>query len=369
MDRQDALVMLQQFVIQLTLAGVESKKDFRLWAKDHEDELCELFDYEPLDGMPKMGYLVTPHFHPNLPLIGLNYSPLAHNMLYQYPEGWTMQLRMCRGITFDRHAELVALCLPKFFNAGENEETKLLPAHPVEVLEKMDGHNGQHFYYSGGFHVKTRGSFDHKTSELANRMMQELAEKYAWKRQDIRHISLITEVIHKETHVICKYRGERLVLIAAFDIRTLQDLPYEKLAALGKRLGVGVVKRWRFESTQDVLAATKDPTIKNREGYVVRVSDGRRVKFKFNAYLKEMVRQKLSYPYLMLRWMDGRLVRVMQTLPEEVIPEAEGMLENLKKARRMRRDIKLRRQFLYGLVPPEKSTPYYRTVCRDFLRH
>ena len=71
----------------------------------------------------------------------------------------------------------------------------------------------------------------------------------------------------------------------------------------------------------------------------------------------------------MLRFMDGRIDEVMRMFPEEISPEAEKMLADLKKARRMRRDIKQKRKYLYDLVPPEHSTPYYRTVCRDFLRY
>jgi len=369
-DRQDALVMLQQFVLELSSAGIESKAEYRNWAKDNEGILCDLFDYEPEDGMPRMGSLVTPHFHPELPLVGLNYSPLAHNVLYRFSQGWTMQLRMCRGIVFDRYADLVALCLLKFFNAGENAFTKKLPARPHEVLDKLDGHYGQIFCYEGEFYVKTRGSFTHRTSEIANEMLQEAVERKKWKKLGIGHVSLGTEVIHPETHVICDY-GERrnLRLIAAFDNRTLEDFKHDKLLEYGKRLGLPVVKRWIFETSKDVLAAVRDPNVRNREGFVVRYADGERVKFKYHAYLGEMVAAKLSYSYLMLRWMDGRVDAVIRKLPEEVIPEAEMMLENLKKARRMRRDIKLKRKYLYELVPPEKSTPYYRTVCRNFLRY
>ena len=56
MDRQDALLMLQRFVIELTLAGIESKEDYRKWAKGNDELMCELFDYVPEDGMPKVAH-------------------------------------------------------------------------------------------------------------------------------------------------------------------------------------------------------------------------------------------------------------------------------------------------------------------------
>ncbi len=363
------LRLCNSWLFFLILDGVRTKEDYRVWAKDKDFMLRRIFAYEAKPGMPKIGALVTPHFDPSSPLIGLNYTPVAHNLLYKYPEGWTPQLRLCRGITFDSDGRLVALCLPKFFNAGEVAETKKLPAKPMEVLEKMDGHNGQIFWYGDSFWIKTRGSFTHRSVLIAQEMLDEITVKYEWYNKEIEHLTLIVEIIHPETHVICKYRRQSLVLTAVYDNRSLMDLSHDDLKVLGKRLGLPVVKRWKFESTRDVLSAVRDPKVTNREGYVVRFADGSRVKFKHVAYLRQMVAEKLSYLYLMLRWMDGRLERVMNTLPEEVIPEAESMVLNLKRARRMRRDIKLRRQFLYELVSPEKSTPYYRSVCRDFLRH
>ncbi len=370
MDRQDALVMLQQFILELNADGIESEADYRTWAKDQEELLCELFDYEPEDGMPKMADLMTPHFHPELPLVGLNYTPLAHNLLYKHPVGWTTQLRMCRGIVFDRYADLVSLCLLKFFNAGENDETKILPACPVEVLDKLDGDSGQIFYYEKEFHVKTQGSFTHRTAVLADRMLQPLVERRNWQVLDVGHLSIVTEVIHQETHVICKYGRQRhLKLIAAFDNRTLEDFTHEKLVALGEKLGLRVVKRWIFQTSKDVLAAVRDPNVKNREGFVVRYKDGSRVKFKYHAYLGEMIRERFSYAYIMRRWMDGRLEAVMKKLPEELIPEAVRIIAQLEEVLAMEGTQKDRWRYLYTLLPADQATPNAKTVCREFVKN
>ncbi|MDF1497076.1 MAG: T4 RnlA family RNA ligase [Patescibacteria group bacterium] len=370
MDKHSALVMLQQFVVEMGIAGIDTKQDFKLWAKDQEDILEELFDYERGADMPKVSTLVSPFFHKDLPLVGLNYSQVAHNVLYKCPQGWTTQLRMCRGIVFDRAGELVALPLHKFFNAGENPETKRLPGKPMETLEKMDGHLGIIFWFNGCFHLTTRGSFYSKTAVFAGEMLQEMVERNNWHEAEVDHLTIMPEVIHPDTQVICDYGGERnFTLIAVNDIRTLETLSHDEILKLGKKLGLRVVTRWPFTLTEQILDQIKDPGVKNREGYVVRYADGRTVKFKFQTYLAEMRARKLSYSYLMLRFMDGRIDEVMRMFPEEILPEAEKMLADLKKARRMRRNIKLRRKYLYDLVPPEQSTPYYRTVCRNFLRY
>jgi len=369
-DRQKALMMLQQFVLELGIAGIESKTDFRLWAKDNDDLLEELFDYERDVDMPRVSALISPFFHRDLPLVGVNYSQVAHNVLYKCPQGWTTQLRMCRGIVFDRVGELVALPLHKFFNAGENPETTRVPGEPKEVLEKMDGHLGIIFKYAKDFLLTTRGSFYSNTAGFAGEMLKEFVERNKWHEAGVDRLTIMPEVIHPDTQVICDYGFKKnFILIAANDLHTLESLPHEDLLRLGKKLGMPVVKRWPFTSTRQILDQMKDPSVRNREGYVVRYADGRSVKFKFHTYLAEMRARKLSYSYLMLRFMDGRIDEVMRMFPEEILSEAENMLADLKKARKMRRDIKQKRKYLYDLVPPEEFTPYYRTVCRDFLRY
>ncbi len=370
MEKTQALDNLRNFVLLLVLNGVRSKADYRLWQKEREGTMEKLFDYNREQEMPSIGDLVSPFFHPNLPLIGLGYSHLAHNVLYKYPQGWTEPLRLCRGLVFDRNGNLVALPFPKFFNAGEHPETKILPNRPVEVMEKMDGHLGIIFWYEGEFHLTTRGSFISKTAGFAGKMLTKAVNDHDWEGADVKHLTILVEIIHPETHVICDYANDsKFVLIGAYDLRNLVDLSYEELISLSCRLGIQIAKRWSFLTSRDVMKAILDPHVKNREGFVVRYADGRRIKFKFKTYLKEMIGEKLSYPYLMLRYMDGRITGVMKNLPEEVLPEAELMLENLKKARRMRRPVKERWQYLYGLLPPEQSTSYYRSICRDFIRH
>ena len=81
---------------------------------------------------------------------------------------------------------------------------------------------------------------------------------------------------------------KNFTLIAANDVRTLESLTHDDLLKLGKRLRLPVVVRWPFSSTQQILDQMKYPSVKNREGYVVRYADGRFVKFKFQTYLAEM---------------------------------------------------------------------------------
>ncbi len=370
MEKIQAFDNLRNFVLLLVLNNVYSKADYRIWQKQREGTLEKLFDYTKRSGMPSINDLVSPFFHPTLPLIGLGYSLLAHNVLYKYPFGWTEPLRLCRGLVFDRNGNLIALPFPKFFNMGEHPETKIAPNKPLEVLEKIDGHLGIIFWYEGSFHLTTRVSFVNKTTRFADKILNQIAEKNNWKNTDIRHLTILVEIIHPETHEMCDYNNKvKFVLIGAYDLRTFADLNYDELKSMGCKLGIQIVKRWRFLTTRDVIQVINNPSVKNREGFVVKYENGCRIKFKFKSYLKEIVGKKISYSYLMLRYMEGRIDNVMKGLSEEVLPEAERMLENLKKARRMRRPIKERWQYLYGLLPSEQSTSYHRLICRNFIRY
>ncbi|MCC7527074.1 MAG: hypothetical protein IT342_01055 [Candidatus Melainabacteria bacterium] len=61
--------------------------------------------------MPSVTSLIRPFFHPGLPLVGLNYTEVAHVTLHAFALGWTPAIRLCRGIVFNRRGTLVAFPL------------------------------------------------------------------------------------------------------------------------------------------------------------------------------------------------------------------------------------------------------------------
>jgi len=328
----------------------------------------QCFGYERLDKMPSITAVVTAFFHPTLPLIGLNYTPVAHNTLHAFPAGWTPALRLCRGIVFDRRGELVAKPFEKFFNYNEHEETRNLPDEPFTATVKHDGHLGIIFEYGGAWHITTRGDFGSRTSKLGAGMLRRYAKKGRWDDKLPCGDNLLVEIIHPSTKVHLKYRGERFVLIGAYERDTLRDLDHTTLAALGKKLGLPVAERWFGDSIKDLVALTQDLSVRNREGFVVRFESGLRVKFKFASYINLMVEGKLSLPYVMNRLLAGNLDKMIRNLPEEVYAEAEKMADAVLKVGDMPGTEKERRQYLYGLVPPDKSTQYYRGICRKLLK-
>ena len=363
-----ALAGLQRLIRTLAADGIKDKAGWREWRKGHEAQIAKALGYERVGKMPAASSLVSAFFHPTLPLIGLNYTPVAHNTLYAFPAGWTPALRLCRGIVFDRDGRLVAKPFDKFFNYNEHEETKNLPDEPFTATVKHDGHLGIIFEHGNEWHITTRGDFASRTSKLAAAMLRRYAKSGRWDDKLPCGTNLLVEIIHPQTKVHLNYRGERFVLIGAFERDTLRDLDHPELVRLGKTLGLTVTERWAGTTIPELVALTQDLTVKNREGYVVRFAGGLRVKFKFATYINLMVKAKLSYSYLLNRILAGNLEKMTVNLPEEVRAKAQAMIADILNVRNVAGTEKERRQYLYELVPPEESTQYYRGLCRQVLK-
>jgi len=366
---QERLDSLIRFVRALTKGRVKDAQSWREWRLDAENEafMAECFDYKREEGMPSIGNLVKPFFHPTLPLIGLNYTPVAHTTLHQFADGWTPVLRLCRGIVFTRGGRLLAMPFPKFFNNGEHAETVSLPDMGFDATVKHDGHLGIIFEYKGELICTTRGSFVSPTSGVASDMLPPLTE--AWKKSRLvsKDITLLCEIIHPETHVIVDY-GERkeFILIGAFNRATLEDYPYDMLVKFASKMQIAVTERFVGKSLRDLEEMVKDTVYHNLEGIVVRFNNGLRVKLKYSAYVGLMVVDKINHRYIMLRLMEGSLDKRFGDLPSEVQQLAASFARELEAVRDVSGDKKAKWNYLYSLVPEEERTPYHRGICRKY---
>lgn len=371
-ETKRAVGSLQNFIKVLVKSGIKDKKNYKEWRKLKQNEklMEKLFWHKKSGKMPSITALVGVFFHPEKPFIGLNYSPVAHNTLHSFPDGWTVPLRLCRGIVFDRKGNLTAKPFPKFFNFGENKETKNLPDETFEATEKKDGHLGIIFSYRDKFFITTRGSFESKTSVFADKMLKTIAAKNNWQAKYPKQVTILAEIIHPLTKVHIDYgKKKTFVLIGAYDVQTLKDYGYGELAELGRLLGLKVTEIRQGDSLDDLRKLMNDLSIQNKEGYVVRFKNGLRVKFKFASYINKMVEKKLGYRYLMKRIIAGNLKKMIKNLPEELYAKAQEMIENLYHAKSVSRVEKEQRKYLYELVAPEESNSGYRAVCREFLRY
>lgn len=364
---RSAVSMLRSLILRLVKDGVTNITQFRDWRKDESNAafMAECLGYERKDGMPAATSLVQPFFHPQLPLIGLNYTQVAHVTLHNFTNGWTTPIRLCRGIVFDRKGALVAFPFPKFFNYGETESTRTLPDEPFEATLKNDGHLGIIFEYQGELYITTRGSFESKTSVIATKMLDAYREN--WRNIYPANVTTLVEIIHPETHVIVDYGdAERFVVIGAFNRRSLRDCNYSGLQRHARLLGLPIADLWTGKSLDELIKLMYDLSVSNQEGYVVRFASGLRVKLKFKAYIALMLKDKLTVRWVMARLRENSLEHRRSDLPGEVQKEIDRLTDLVKRAGTINGDRKAQLKYLHELEPEAERTPYYRSLCSKF---
>jgi RNA ligase len=210
--------------------------------------------------------LLYKQVHPSLPLTIWNYTEKV-----QYENLWDEVTLMCRGLVTDDTGDIVATPFQKFFNI---EEGKFEPTENFEVFEKMDGSLGIVFWYRGQWVVATRGSF---TSDQAIKA-REILRKY---NTDImfRHLTFCFEIIYPENRIVLDYdTDEKLVLLGTFD-KNGKEIDVE----MWREYGFDVVKKYDgIKDFKELKSMVKD----NQEGFVVKFSNGDRVKVKGIEYLR-----------------------------------------------------------------------------------
>jgi RNA ligase len=205
--------------------------------------------------------------HPTLPLTIWNYTPKV-----QYENIWTQLLMMCRGLVTDDKGNVVARPFKKFFNIEEEKHT---PTSEFEVFEKMDGSLGIVFKYNGEVIYATRGSF---TSDQS-KWMSNYGNENNFKDILVEGFTYLFEIIYPENRIVVDYGGEeKLVLLGIINTETGEEVPHNDLFE-----GFDVVKK--YDGIKD-YTTLKSIVENNAEGFVVRFSNGERMKIKGEEYLR-----------------------------------------------------------------------------------
>lgn len=206
--------------------------------------------------------------HPTLPLTIWNYTEKV-----QFEMLWDEITIACRGLVTDDSGKIVARPFKKFFNI---EEEKYNPTEEFEVFEKMDGSLGIVFKYGDEVVYATRGSF---TSDQA-KWMANYGKEYNFQNILVEGFTYLFEIIYPENRIVVDYNGqERLVLLGIIETETGVEVPYDDI----------VMDGWDIVNKYDGIKDYK--TLKglvddNAEGFVVRFSNGDRMKIKGEEYLR-----------------------------------------------------------------------------------
>ena len=207
-----------------------------------------------------------------MPLSIWNYTPEV-----QYGQLWDKVTLQCRGLVTDNNGDVVAYPFKKFFNIEENKHT---PTQNFEVYEKMDGSLGILFFYEGKWVVATRGSF---TSTQAVKARELLDTKYNLESIPKGYTTLF-EIIYPENRIVVDYGDEeKLVVLGMTNRFNGKELDYESLVNMHSESGIPVVKR--YDGIKD-YSTLKGMIESNAEGFVVKFSNGDRMKIKGEEYLR-----------------------------------------------------------------------------------
>lgn len=193
---------------------------------------------------------------------------------------WTPITRQARGIIFDPQGRVVARPFPKFFNLGEMPETQVdaLPVEVPELSEKLDGSlaivfwNPERECWQG----TTKGSFD---SEQARWINEKWIPKQAHEFDP--RLTYLFELVAPWNRIVVPYPREEMILIGMVGTEDGYDWTYKQVRDYGEANGLRTVY-YENRRPQDVDLA--DETIRDREGFVARYSNGLRVKLKFDQY-------------------------------------------------------------------------------------
>lgn len=206
-----------------------------------------------------------------------------------YDRAWTPFTRMARGLILDHANEnVVATPFVKFFNCGERDyigdgnDTGAgpeIPNLPFEVYEKVDGSLIIIFWHEGRWRTATKGSFNSDQAVAAQRLLDTGNTRPLWPGE-----TYLAEYVGPQNRIVVNYEFEGLVLLGAYRADG-QEFTYQDLLALSLPLGWRVADRHHFDSFSDLLATA--PTLPaTQEGFVVRFSNGYRLKIKGDEYCR-----------------------------------------------------------------------------------
>ncbi len=197
--------------------------------------------------------------------------------------------RECRGLIFNQNKDLVSRPYPKFFNAGEKEETQLDKINlyePHVVLEKLDGSMVRPIPTKDGFLLGTKAGI----TDTAMNAEVFIADKphYA---QFIHYciennLTPIFEWVSRKNRIVVDYPEDQLILTGIRYLDTGSYVVYDVMKRYAESWDIPVVKAIDGLSVQNIELFVKQVREwDDGEGVVIRFDTGHMVKIKSSDYI------------------------------------------------------------------------------------
>ncbi len=192
-----------------------------------------------------------------------------------YEDGWDEFTLLARGLIVDQTAgRIVATPFTKFFNLGERQGDASDLA--FEAYEKLDGRLIIVFHHDGRWQAATNGAFDSAQAVWAQAWLYSV---------DLSAVTpgttYLFEAATPENRIVVRYDEPALIMLAAFTPDG-RELSFGEVLRAGEALGWRAAGRRAFAAPAEM---TRPAAVgKDQEGFVVRFSNGLRLKLKGAEY-------------------------------------------------------------------------------------
>ncbi len=256
----------------------------------------------------------------------------TYNNKTVFEKHWDEVTLNSRGHIFNRRTgKCVAQPFAKFFNVDERPDDQPDLWGSCKVFEKLDGWLGTLYRHDGQYKVATRGSFKSigavwATNFLQNYNLENLGDD----------ITLVFELIHpslrKESNLVVNY-GDRedLVLLGVFNCRNKEELSWLEVERIASRYGFSTPRVYEGWSPYNAITLAKTLGI-NEEGFVLRYSNGMRLKVKGDEYVKASQAIRLLTPISLWKNMHSGEVydAFLDIFPDDFKEKATSIACNLE---------------------------------------
>jgi RNA ligase len=235
--------------------------------------------------------------------------------------------RECRGIIFDTATgDIIRRPFHKFFNVNEREETHdhvidLSQSHAI--LEKLDGSMIAPFIVDGQMIWGTKmGATD--VAKPVEAFVEAHSEYRIYAKFMLsRGYTPIFEWCSRKQRIVLDYSEDQLILTAVRDLVSGRYVSRDLMMINAENYNIPVVRTWDIglemdnKTMKSFIGYVRD--LEDREGFVVRFSDGHMIKLKCDWYVqihkaKEAILQDRNIVELIL---DDKLDDIKAHLPAE----------------------------------------------------
>ena len=288
---------------------------------------------------------VNAQTHPRFPELRiLKYSKQA-----VYTQAWNEITLLCRGLAIDAEGNVVVNCMPKFGNHNDMIGMPVIERNknlPYTISVKEDGSLIQIVKWNSHLLITSSGSMDSPQVHMAARMLLNKYPHYQFKDG----LTYILELIEPSNRIVLDYGDrESLVLLAIRNTETGEELPLDPSFECTETVNM---------SMEEVLKELPRPDYCNKEGWVLKWSNGERVKFKLAKYcllhqvisgvsskwIWECLKDRIDYrnslidvPDELMDWCDNERIKYQQSF-SEVLLHVKTLCGEIKKATEVRKE-------------------------------